>query len=196
MLGVVSISLILAFGRGLPAWRRWRAETHASATELTSEVTRARVSISRHGLVRESLTVRQGRFVALAPLLLRGETPAMGGASLASLVASAATAANVRLGPVQVQPDTTARTVFSLVRVRADVTGDVRGIGTFVSSLERGQTLLAIREISISQLEPGAPPERAEALRVNLTLEGLMLTPRQMKTRDMKAKSGRSGGKR
>jgi hypothetical protein len=196
VLGVVSILLILGLGRGLPAWRSWRAETHASARELTSEVTRARESISRHGLVNDSLSARRGRFVALAPLLLRGETPAMGGASLASLVASAATAANVRLGPVQVQPDTTARTVFSRVRVRADVTGDVRGVGTFISSLERGQTLLAIREISISQLEPGAPPERAEALRVNLTVEGLMLTPRPAKGHEVKATSGHAGGAR
>lgn len=188
--GVVSILLILGLGRGLPAWRDWRAETRASAMELTGEVVRARRSVSRRGLVRDSLNARRDRFIALAPLLLRGKTSAMGGASLASLIATAATSANVRLGPVQVQPDTAARTVFSRVRVRADVTGDVRGVGTFISSIERGQTLLAIREISISQLEPAAAQERAEALRVNLTVEGLMLTPHHAKARAVQRKSG------
>jgi hypothetical protein len=190
LFGVVCISLILGLGRGLPAWRSWRTEARAAGAQLTGEVLQARASVSRHRLLRDSLNARRGRFIALAPLLLSGKTPAMGGAALASLIATAATAASVRLGPVQVQPDTAARTVFSRVRVRADVTGDVRGVGTFISSLERGQTLLSIREISVSQLEPSAPPERAEALRVNLTVEGLMLTPRPTKERAVKVSAG------
>jgi hypothetical protein len=177
--GVVGIALLLTVGRGLPAIWRWQSESDDAAATQVQEMARARTTIARARLTRDSLATRQKRFIALAPLLLRGETPAMGGANLASLVATTATAASVRLGPVQVRSDTMGRGVFSRVGVRTEVTGDVRGISTFLSALEHGPTLLAVRELTISQLEPGAPPERAEALHVQLALEALMLAPRR-----------------
>jgi hypothetical protein len=182
IVGAMSITFLLAIGRGFPAWRSWQSESRDSATTLLQEAARAQTTIARGRLTRDSLAARQQRFIALAPLLLRGETPAMGGATLASLIATAATAASVRLGPVQVRSDTMGRGVFSRVGVRAEVTGDVRGIGAFLSALESGSTLLAVRELTISQLEPAASLERAEALHVQLAVEALMLTPRPART--------------
>jgi hypothetical protein len=176
--GAIGVLLLLAVGRGLPSLCGWQVESRESAAALTQELARARASVTRARATRDSLAARRQRFIALAPLLVRGETPAMGGATLAALIATAATATNVRLGPVQVRADTAGRGVFSRVGVRADVTGDVRGVGAFLSTLEGGPTLLAVRELTISQLEPAAPPERAEALHVQLAVEGLMLTPR------------------
>jgi len=176
--GVAAIVVLIGVARGLPALRQWQSESRDSAGALAQEVARVRTTMAHDRVTRDSLAARQRRFIALAPLLVRGETPAMGGAILASLISSAATAASVRLGPVQVHADTAARGVFSRVGARAEITGDVLGVGTFLSILERGPTLLAVRELTISQLEPAAAPDRAEVLHVALAVDALMLTPR------------------
>jgi hypothetical protein len=186
VLGAIAIGLLVGVSRGFPAWRQWDAEARTSAVELTQEAERARVSVAHRRSTHDSLMARKGRFLALAPLLVAGASSAMGSASLASLISTTAMASNVRLGPLQVSVDTVARGVFTRVSARGEITGDVRGLGAFLSTLERGPTLLAVREIAISQLEPAATPERAEALRVTLTVEGLMLTPPRAK----KAKPG------
>ncbi len=176
--GVAAIVMLLGVARELSTLRQWQSESRDSASTLSQEVARVRTTMARDHVTRDSLAARQRRFIALAPLLLRGETPAMGGAILASLISTAATAASVRLGPVQVHADTAGRGVFSRVGARAEITGDVRGVGAFLSILESGPTLLAVRELTISQLEPAVTPDRAEALHVALAVDALMLTPR------------------
>lgn len=174
--GAVVVLLLVAFARGLPALRRWQADVRDSSAALVQEAARARMMVARGRTTRDSLAARQQRFIALAPLLLRGETPAMGSATLAALISTAATAASVRLGPVQVRAaDTATRGVFSRVGVRADITGDVRGVSAFLSTLERGPTLVAVRELTIAQLEPAAAADRAEALHVTVAVEALMV---------------------
>lgn len=182
IMGLVGISLTIGIGRVLPAWQRWRYETSSAANQLKREVERSRNSIAHGRLFQDSLAVRRKRFMALAPLLVSGHTTAMGSAALASVVSTAAATANMRLGPLRVDPDTASRGVFSRVRVRAELTGDVRGVAAFLSAIEGGTPLIAIRELTVSQLEPSAPPERAEALQVGLMLEALMLTPRGAKS--------------
>lgn len=176
----VVVSLLVAV-RGLPALQRWQLESHESARALSQELASVRATVARMRLTHDSLAARQQRFIALAPLLLRGESPATGGAMLASVISTAATAASVRLGPVQVRADTTSRGAFSRVGVRAEITGDVRGVLAFLSILERGPTLIAVRELTISQVEPAAATDRAEALHVALLVDALMLTPRSAK---------------
>jgi hypothetical protein len=175
--GVATIVVLLGVARGIPTLRQWQSESRDSAGALAQEVAHLRTTMARDHVTRDSLAARQRRFIALAPVLLRGETPAMGGAVLASLISTAATAASVRLGPVQLHADTEVRTVFSRVGARAEITGDVRGVGAFLSILESGPTLVAVRELTISQLEPAAAPDRAEALHVALSVDALMLTP-------------------
>ena len=176
--GVVVVVLLIAFARGLPALRRWQADVRDSSAALTQEAARAQMTVARERTTRDSLAARQRRFIALAPLLLGGETPAMGSATLASLISTAATAASVRLGPVQVQADTVARGVFSRVGVRDEITGDIRGVSAFLSTLERGPTLVAVKELTIAQLEPAAAADRAEALHVTVAVEALMVRRR------------------
>jgi hypothetical protein len=179
VLGIATITLVVGGGRGLPAWREWYAGSRASAAQLRGELARAEESLRHSAVTRDSLAARKRRLVALLALLAGGETPQMAGAGLASSVASAAEAAGVRVGTVQVRPDSAGRNVFTRVAVRADVTGDVRGVAAFLGALEQDATLLAVRELVVSQPEPAAPADRAEALRVELLVEGLALTPRR-----------------
>ena len=179
--GALVIGLLLLLGRGLPAWRRWDAETRASAAEMTAEAARARAAVRALPALRDSAAARGGRLVALAPAVLDGGSAASAGAELASLVSGAATRAGVQLGAVQLSPpDTAARTVFTRVRVRTDATGDLPRLLRFMQALEGGPALLSVREWAVAQPNAGGPAELPEALRLELTVEGLA-APRGVK---------------
>ena len=179
LLGAASITLAIGGSRALPVWREWYLGSRTSAVHLRAELSSAQTSIRQASVTRDSLGARKRRLLAMLPLLASGETPQMAGAGLASTIAAAAEASGVRLGTVQVRPDSAGRSVFTRVGVRADVTGDVRGVAAFLGALERDATLFAVRELAISQPEPAAPAERAEALHVELFVEALALTPRR-----------------
>jgi hypothetical protein len=174
LLGAAAIALLLLVGRGIPAWRHWDADLHASAAELTAEAARAEAAVRALPALRDSAAARRARLVALAPAVLDGESAASSGAALAALVSGAAAKAGVQVGAVQLsQPDSAARTVFTRVRVRADATGDLPGLLRFLRELEGGPALVAVREWSVAQPAAGGPAEVAEELRLELTVEGL-----------------------
>ncbi len=172
------IAAIVLAGRGVPAWRHWIEEARAEAIEASNELARAEASVRREPAAAESLAVRERRFVGLAPAILSGRTPAAAGATLAALLSGAASAAGMRLDAVEVRADSAARGAFAKVAVRGSATGDVKGLAMLLTALERGPTLLAVREIAVAQPEPAAAADRMETLRVDLLVEGLMLSPR------------------
>lgn len=182
--GVV-ISLV-ALARGVPAWRRWDADARDSAAELTRELDRAEGSVANRRAVERAFRERATRYVALAPAVVPGPTPAAQGAALAAMVSGAAEGAGLKLGAVQISADLAQGAnrgprapapSFSRLRVRADATGDVKGVTDFLAALERGPALLRVRELAVTQPEPGAPAERAEALRVEVVVEGIGIVP-------------------
>ena len=174
----VCLTLVVA-ARGVPALRGWTRDARASAAQLAAEMANAQRSLVRAKETHDSLKARGARYFALGPRLLDGKTAAGGGGALASLVSDAAAEANLRLGSIQVRQDSAGASAFTLVAVRADLTGDIGGIAAMLATLERGPALLAVRELSITQPEPAAGDDRPEALRVALLVEGIMLTPKE-----------------
>lgn len=175
--GIAVIAVLLLVSKGIPAWVRWEREARASAAEMSAEAARAGAQIRAFPAAVDSLEARRERLEALAPALLDGESPAAAGATLASILSGAAAQASVRLGAVQVRPDSAGSRTFVRVSVRGDATGDMGGITRMLRALEEGPELLAVRELSITQPEPGAPPDRPEALRVEFAVEGLAIAP-------------------
>ena len=174
-LGVVVIALLVIGARGVPSLLRARHDALASAREDGIEAERARSSVAVAQAVSDSLRARNRRYLALAALLLDGETPAGAASTLAALVSGAAASSGVRLGSVQLQVDTPAQGSFTKVGMRADATGDIDGVMEMLAALERGPELLVVRELLITQPEPGAGDDRAEALRVEIVIEGLTM---------------------
>ncbi|HYW08756.1 MAG TPA: type II secretion system protein GspM [Longimicrobium sp.] len=176
VLGAVAVMLVLFLGRGLPAWRRWDTDARARAAEMTAEANEAEVAVRVLPALRDSAAARQARLVALAPTLLDGESVAAGGAALASLVSGAAAKAGVRVGAVQPSAvDSASVSVFARVRVRADATGDLPGLLRLLAALEGGPELLVLRDWSVTQGSAGGPAEQPESLRMEFTVEGLVL---------------------
>jgi hypothetical protein len=180
--GVVAIGSLITLSRGLPAWRAWRQAVHEEAIASATDIARARSLLGVSGAIGDSLAARNDRFLALAPALLGGESPAAAGATLAGIVSGAAATSGVRLGAIQIRPDTASSETFTRVSVRADATGDITGVMKMLTAIERGPTLLAVRSLSIDQSAPAATSDRMEALRVSLVVEGLMLTPRAVES--------------
>jgi hypothetical protein len=177
VLGAGAIAVMIAGVRGVPALRAWSTASVASAREVVSEADKAERSVRGGEGLRDSMRVRGARFLALAPALLDGSSSAAASATLASLISGAAATADAKLGAVHVRLDTArvSRSAFARVSARADLTADVRGLSRFLLALERGPTLLAIRELSVTQPEPGAGSDRPEMLRVDVVVEGLAL---------------------
>ncbi|HSU93718.1 MAG TPA: type II secretion system protein GspM [Gemmatimonadaceae bacterium] len=172
----VCVTLIVLVGRNaLPALFTWRRAAREAASRNEEKLDRAKLSLRRAAQVQDSLKSRSIRVVALAPALLGGGSPATASATLAGIVSGAAARSNVRIGALQLSADTATRGVFTRVSVHGDATGDIAGITAMLGALEGGPTLLAISELSITQPEPGAPSDHAEALRVELAVVGLML---------------------
>ena len=178
--GAVIASLIV-LSKGVPAWREWVAEARSGAAEQVRASREADTLVAHAKALRDTLAARNARYVALAPALVAGNTPAEASATLASLVSGAASASGVKLGAVQLRPvaDTGARRAFVRVSVHADVVGDIRGVTTMVASLEHGPARLRVRDLTVTQPDPAAPADRVEALRADFTVEGLAMARHQ-----------------
>lgn len=174
-IGAGLVAALVLLGRGLPAWRGWDAETRASAAQKAAEAVQTEAAVRLLPASLDSLQARRARYVALGGALLDGESTAAAGASLASLVSGAAARAGVQIGSVQVRPDTAGAGTFMRITVQADGTGDLPAITRLLEALEGGRELLAVRQLSITQPNPGGAAEQPEALRLDLQVEGLAL---------------------
>jgi hypothetical protein len=177
---VVGGSLILTLiftSRVVPAWLAWVYEARAGAREQSHAAAEVDALLAGARAARDTLVSRNARYVALAPALVAGTTPAEASATLASLVSGAASEAGVKLGAVQLRPpsDTGARRAFVRIGVHADVVGDIMGITTLLGSLEHGPARLRVRELTITQPDAATPSDRIEALHAELTVEGLAM---------------------
>lgn len=177
--GAIVIVLLVLLGRGIPAWRRWDAEVRASAARMAAEAARAEQTVRLLPASLDSLEARRARFIAVGGGALDGGTAAASGAALASLVSGAAARAGVQVGSVQVRPDTASAGTFMRIGVRADGVGDLPAITRMLALLEGAPELLAVRELAITQPLPGGPAEQAEALRMEIAVQGLALVRRE-----------------
>jgi hypothetical protein len=175
--GAGVIGSLIGLTRGIPAWRTWVSDARAGANEQARAADETNELLAHARAMRDTLAARNTRYVTLAPALIAGSTPAEASATLASLVSGAATAAGVKLGAVQIKPvaDTGAQRTFIRIGVHVDVVGDIAGLTALVANVERGPTRLRVREIAITQPDAAAPGDRVEALRAELTIEGLAL---------------------
>jgi hypothetical protein len=173
--GAIVLVVGLLVGRVAPAWAAWVADERERAILARGRLAAARNAIANLAAERDTLMTRNGRYLAIAPALLAGSSVQAAGVALASVVSGAAASAGLDVGALQLAADTTSGGVFARVSVRGDLRGDVAGVTDFLLALERQSVLLAIRRFAVSQPDPGAASDRPEALRLEVTVEGLTL---------------------
>jgi hypothetical protein len=177
--GTIVIGLMVAVGRGLPAWRRWNEAARTSAADLTARAARGDAVVRGLAESLDTLDARTARLGALKAALLAGETPADAGSNLAVLVAEAARGAAVRLDAVEVRIDTTKARTLPRITVEVQATADITGLAALLRDLEDGPALLAVRRVAVRPQNPEGPPNAVEALSVRLTIEGTALVLRR-----------------
>ena len=172
--GGALISTLLMLGRGVPAWTAWDASARLSAAGSRRELTITQAAIHAHhsGLSMRATLARQ--LDSLSGAYLSAPSAAIAGAALATLISDLAAENGIRVTSVSVRPDSAARTAFTRIAARMSATGDTEGLSNYLAAIESSEQLLAVRELSISQTDPAAPDSRAEVLRFEVLVEGLV----------------------
>ncbi len=178
LVGGVTIALLVGITRGIPALRHHQVNLRADAAQRAAEAERAEAAVRAHPAMKETLAARAAILAGLDSAFVAGDSPAAAAATLAELVSEAAAVAAANLTGMQVRSDSAAPSSFTRVGVRASVTGDLRAITAFLTTLERGPALVRMTELAISQPEAGIPQTRIETLRVDAQIEALARNPR------------------
>ena len=172
-IGAVSIGSLVIVGRVGPAWRDWQHAVVASANDAARTEARDDVLARNARAIHDSLAARQARLTALAAAWLTGDSPAAAGAGLAAVITRAATDAAMTLGALDIHTDSAAQSPFVPVHVRASVSVDIQGLVTLLAALDRGPVVVNVASLDVQAGDPAAPPQRAEVLRADLTIEAL-----------------------
>jgi hypothetical protein len=175
LIGAGAIVLLLALGRGLPAWLRWRAAARAAAGEALANASRADATLTRFAESLDSLETRSARLRLAGEGLLVGDTPSEASSKLAALVAELARIAVIRLDAVESRPVTDSPGVLQRVTMDVQATADITGLTRFLASFEAGPTMLAVRRLAVRPRRVDGPADQAESLAVHVTVEALAL---------------------
>lgn len=177
-----TVVLVALIANVVPTWYAWTASSRAAADLAVSDLAAARRAVAILPLVRDSLTVRRTRFADLADGLLLANNPGTAAADLGALVANAARAAGLAVGSITVRSDTSTAHFFARPTVHGDARGDVSGLVQFLLLLEVGPPLLAVKQLTVTQPDPGGTTDRAEDLRVEFVIEALAPAPLRSQT--------------
>jgi hypothetical protein len=173
VIGGSVVGSLLAIGRGGPALLEWQASQRGSAQELGVELNAARAARAGLSRLRDSLGAQRARVAELDSTMLGAETASAAAAQLASTLEDLADDAHVKVGALQLRADSASASPVTEVAVRLTAVADVYGLLALMRSIEGGDLLLTIRELSVSQPDPGAPDGKPETLRVDMTVGGL-----------------------
>ena len=165
------VALAVLLFRGLP-FAVGRYATLAARAELTEgALARAHDALDAAPAVRDSVSARARRLVALAPRLLAGNSPAESSAELAALVGSTAAIRHVRITEQETRPDSQA-SLFTRVSLRVSAESDAGGLASWIADLEEGEKLIRVRALALTAPDPNAPPSQAERLRADVIVDG------------------------
>ncbi|HET7586184.1 MAG TPA: GspMb/PilO family protein [Gemmatimonadaceae bacterium] len=173
--GGALIILLIGAAHGVPRLVLWSRAVQLERQSMTARYARAEAMVHEIPTIRSQLRARSAELLALAPQLLGGRSASSAAATLAGLVSGSANSAGMSVGAIDVGIDSAETDAFVPVRARAQLTGDVRGIARLLQQLESGPILLRVRELTITQTDPGAGADRPEELHIELVVDGLML---------------------
>lgn len=105
--------------------------------------------------------------------LLSSGTPSHVASALHAIVRGAATDVGLTVQSTSAEGDSSSTGPFARAMVRLDAEGDVSNVMQFLLLIELAPGALRTTRLSLSPLEPGAPPDRAETIRLSMTVEGV-----------------------
>ena len=178
--GATCILFMILVAKVLPAERRWDTHVEMRVAVLEREVADARSMMSRETATRDAVAKRTRALRMLEAGLLRAETKSGGETSLAALVSTAAATAGIKLDGLSLDSDAGDNGRIRTASVTGGATGDIQGLAMFLGALESTQARLAVRALSVTQSDVASPETRAEALRLEFTVQAQVITAERM----------------
>ena len=175
-LGATFISTVTLATRGAPALSTWSARQETRAHLVHDELLRARSSVAQRAAMRDSVAAARARLAKLASELVSGGTGADAASALATVVSGIANDSRLKVATLQLQADTVPIAATISASVRLAGTTDITGLANFLRAIETSKTIMAIRELSVSQPDPAAPTTQPEALQVDVVVGTLART--------------------
>lgn len=172
--GLATVILAVSYRVAIPAaaaLSRWRVANQAASDRLAI----AREALLGARTLEDSLRARARRLVAADSALLSSGSPARVASELGSIVRASARSAGLELLGATTQSDSLARDGFRHATARVEAQGDVSGLMQFLLLVELAPGLLDVRDLAITPAEPAASNDRAEVLRISLTVAGVAL---------------------
>ena len=169
-LGLAVLSMALVVRLSAVSAGRYRA--FAQEVDMrTQRLGEARLLVGSIDSMRDSLALLSRVMVGLAPRFVGGQSAGDAQASLAAFLSSTAERNRVKLEVVDALRDSVAMT-FHRIGARVEARGDARGLTRWIGSLEEGEPVLRIENLSLVPANPLAPSDRAESLRLSVTVYG------------------------
>lgn len=174
VLGASLLAVSVVVTRIAPAGMRYSQSAVEQSRARAGQAARAAMMIQSLPTLRDSLGGVAASLVAAAPLLMEGRTPADAATSLSVWITLASERERLRIRQLESQPDS-GRGAIRPVTVRAQLEGDIAGIGGFLRHVEAGAPLLSVREFSLTTLDASGRLGGTETLRFELAIRGWYL---------------------
>lgn len=171
--GGIAILGMLTLSKGVPAAHRWESEQLDVAKRMQSQVRLLEQGTLVARQLRDSVRVRSRRLDSLRSFLIDAPRAADAGPLLSSQLSELADSTGIEILTMNMRADSTAGSPLARVEVRVNGQGDIYGLMHFLRAIEDTVTLLNVRELSVTQSDPGAPDNRSELLRFEVVVEGL-----------------------
>jgi hypothetical protein len=130
------------------------------------------------GPMRDTLTRRRGRLIALDSRLINAASPTAAAAMLGAMVEDIADASNAKVSALQLRADTASRGTLGRVAVRLTGETDVVGLAALLKAVDGSDRMMAIQELSVSQPDPAGADTKPEALHFDVVVAALALAKR------------------
>jgi hypothetical protein len=173
VIGLAAMCAIVGGSRLVPRWRVWDETARSSSEALDVDVAALNARLRELPAMRDSARAVHARASTVRTRLIGAPTVGAAGARLATEIGNVADDLGIRVGAVQIRPDTLFRAGFARVAVTLSATGDVTHLADLLQSLESSELLLAVRELTVTPADVLAPDERPEILQFQLVVEGL-----------------------
>jgi hypothetical protein len=165
--------------RLVPFVVRRTVEAHATLRERATLLARTRDEMASLPRLRDSATVLSQALLALAPQVLSGSSAVEAGADLSGRMNLAASRAPAKLERMDALPDSSSNGRLGRVRVHAALETDVRGLVALLRSIDAGDEVLRLEELRVEARDPGMVARGPEILKVELTVSGWYIKPRE-----------------
>jgi type II secretory pathway component PulM len=179
LVGGIAIAGAVLGLRILPWTVRRMTGAHAVLRERATLLARTREEMASLPELRDSAAVLSHALVALAPQVVSGSTPAEAGADLSGRMNLAAARAPAKVERLDQLPDSSGDGRLGRVRVHAALETDVRGLIALIRAIDAGDEVLKLDELRVEAREPGTMPRGPEVLKVEITVSGWYIKPRE-----------------